>query len=161
MIVNLENLADIREQHANEKLVLTSGTFDMLHIGHLRYLEAVKALGDIVVVMLSGDARTKARKGSERPIIPEKDRAQLLDALKIVDYVFIDPATKPPDEIDPIHAKIIHSLNPDLYATDGEDPRFFEIMDKSKLLVLPRSHENISTSEIISRLSGASTSLPQ
>src|SRR4051794_33980645 len=107
MIIRLENLADIRSQHKNEKIVLTSGTFDLLHIGHLRYLNAIKALGDIIVVMLSGDDRTKARKGPLRPIIPENDRAQMLDALKVVDYVFIDPARYSPDQIDPVHAEIV------------------------------------------------------
>ncbi|MDB5170649.1 MAG: aut protein [Candidatus Saccharibacteria bacterium] len=152
MIVRLENLADIRSQHKDEKIALTSGTFDMLHVGHLRYLEAVKALGDVVVVMLSGDDRTKVRKGPSRPIIPENDRAQMLDALQIVDYVFIDPAKSAPDAIDPIHAEIVRCLDPDVYATDGEDPRFFSIMDKSKLLVLPRTDEQVSTSAIIDRI---------
>lgn len=162
MIVQLDNLVDIRSQHKNEKIVLTGGTFDMLHVGHKRYLKAVKALGDIVVVMMSGDARTKARKGPKRPIIPENDRAEMLDALKLVDYVFIDPATAPPNEIDPVHAEIVAKLQPDIYATDGPDPRFWDIMDDSKLVVitLERSdgypnvagHENASTSAIIKHI---------
>jgi rfaE bifunctional protein nucleotidyltransferase chain/domain len=151
MITQLENLADIRRQYKNEKIVLTSGTFDLLHVGHLRYLDAVKALGDIVIVMLSGDDRVKVRKGPQRPIIPERDRAQMLDALKAVDYVFIDPATNLPDEVDPIHAEIVAKLQPDIYATDGPDPRFWNIMEKSKLVILPRSEGDghASTSAII------------
>jgi rfaE bifunctional protein nucleotidyltransferase chain/domain len=159
MIVNLEDLAGIREKHKEEKIVLTGGTFDMLHVGHKRYLEAVKALGDIVVVMMSGDARTKARKGPKRPIIPENDRAEMLDSLKLVDYVFIDPATAQPDEIDPVHAEIVDKLQPDVYATDGPDPRFWDIMDESKLVVISQERsdgypsmpgrENASTSAII------------
>ncbi|MDB5164612.1 MAG: rfaE bifunctional protein [Candidatus Saccharibacteria bacterium] len=154
MIVRLENLADIRRQHKNEKIALTSGTFDLLHVGHLRYLNAVKSLGDIVVVMLSGDDRIKARKGSKRPIIPENDRAQMLDALKIVDYVFIDPATSSPEEIDPVHAEILAKLQPDVYATDGPDPRFWNIMEKSKLIIVPRSEGDghASTSAIIDHI---------
>ncbi len=152
MIVNIENLADVRSQHKKEKIVLTSGTFDMLHVGHLHYLNAVKALGDIVVVMLSGDNRVRARKGPNRPIIPEKDRAQMLDALKIVDYVFIDPAKNQPEQIDPVHAEIVMYLDPDVYVTDGEDPRLFDIMDKSKLLVLPRTDKQDSTSDIIKQI---------
>ncbi len=156
MIVRLENLAGIRSQHKNEKIVLTSGTFDLLHVGHLRYLEAVKALGDVVVVMLSGDARVKVRKGPQRPIIPEVDRVQMLDALKIVDYVFIDPATAQPDQIDPVHAEIVAELQPDVYATDGADPRFWNIMDQSKLVIVPRSesdgHGHASTSAIIEHI---------
>lgn len=149
MIVRLENLQDIRSQHKDERIVLTSGTFDLLHVGHLRYLQAVKALGEVMIVLLSGDDRTKARKGPSRPIISEDDRAQMLDALKIVDYVLIDPAKSAPDLIDPVHEEIVSLLDPDLYATDGEDPRFFNILDKSKLLVLPRTDQQVSTSTII------------
>jgi rfaE bifunctional protein nucleotidyltransferase chain/domain len=154
MITTLEQLAEIRSQHQHEKIVLTSGTFDLLHVGHLRYLNAVKALGDIVVVMLSGDDRVKARKGDTRPIIPEQDRAQMLDALNAVDYVFIDPATAEPDEVDPVHAKIVAELQPDVYATDGPDPRFWNIMDESKLVILPRSEGegHASTSAIIEHI---------
>jgi rfaE bifunctional protein nucleotidyltransferase chain/domain len=154
MIVRLENLADIRNQHKNEKIVLTSGTFDLLHVGHLRYLNAVKSRGDIVIVMLSGDNRVKARKGPTRPIIPENDRAQMLDALKMVDYVFIDPATSSPDETDSVHTQIVATLQPDLYATDGPDPRFWNIMEESKLVILPRSEGSghSSTSGIIDHI---------
>lgn len=155
MIIQLENLSEVRDKHKDETIALTSGTFDLLHVGHLRYLNAVKELGNIVVVLLSGDDRIKARKGPERPIIPENDRAQMLDALKVVDYVFIDPATSPPDETDPVHAEIVATLQPDLYATDGADPRFWNIMDESQLVILPRSegdggHE--STSAIIDHI---------
>jgi len=162
MIVKPEDLAEIREKHKDEKIVLTGGTFDMLHVGHKRYLEAVKALGDIVVVMMSGDARTKARKGPKRPIIPENDRAEMLDALKLVDYVFIDPAVGPPDEIDPVHVEIVATLQPDVYATDGPDPRFWDIMDESKLVIISQERgndypnaagrENASTSAIIKHI---------
>jgi len=156
MIVQLANLADIRRQHQHEKIALTSGTFDLLHVGHLQYLEAVRSLGEIVVVMLSGDARVKARKGPQRPIISDGDRAQMLDALKVVDYVFIDPGTSSPDEVDPVHAEVVIKLQPDVYATDGPDPRFWNIMDKSKLVVLPRSESEDytygSTSAIIEHI---------
>lgn len=154
MIVGLENLADVRSQHKNEKIALTSGTFDLLHVGHLRYLNAVKSLGDVVVVMLSGDDRIKARKGPKRPIIPENDRAQMLGALKVVDYVFIDPATGSPEETDPIHAEIVAELQPDIYATDGPDPRFWNIMEESKLVILPRSEGDghASTSAVIDHI---------
>ena len=149
MIISPNNLADIRDQHQVEKIVLTSGTFDLLHVGHLRYLNAIKALGDVVIVMLSGDARIKARKGPARPIIPEGDRAKMVDALKPVDYVFIDPATPAPtelrsssatpSEIDPVYAKILDALQPDLYATDGPDPRFWNSLEESRKTIVPRS----------------------
>ncbi len=156
MITQKENLTNIRSQHSDEKIALTSGTFDLLHAGHLQYLDAVKSLGDIVVVMLSSDSRVKARKGPERPIIPEDDRAQMLDALKVVDYVFIDPATSAPEETDPVHAEIAAELQPDVYATDGPDPRFWNIMNESKLVILPRTENAISTSAIIERITESS-----
>ena len=94
MIISLDDLASIRERHLGQKIALTSGTFDLLHVGHLDYLEKVKQHGEIVVVLLSGDARVKARKGPSRPIISERERARILDSLKVVDYVFIDPSKR-------------------------------------------------------------------
>ncbi|MBP7834611.1 adenylyltransferase/cytidyltransferase family protein [Candidatus Saccharibacteria bacterium] len=154
MIVQVENLSEIRSRYQDKKIVLTSGTFDLLHVGHLRYLSAVNALGDIVIIMLSGDKRVEARKGPKRPIIPEQDRAQMLDALEVVDYVFIDPATKLSDEEDPVHNEIVVQLQPDVYASDGPDPRFWSIMDESKLVILPRSEgdDHASTSAIIEHI---------
>jgi D-beta-D-heptose 7-phosphate kinase/D-beta-D-heptose 1-phosphate adenosyltransferase len=108
MIIQLNDLSTIRERHSNQKLVLTSGTFDLFHAGHLNYLEQVKQHGDCVVVLLSGDTRVKARKGPSRPIVAEIDRARVLDSLKIVDYVFIDPSKLKPTEKDPIHHQILN-----------------------------------------------------
>ncbi len=155
MIIQLADLSDIRRRHAQEKIVLTTGTFDLLHLGHVHYLNEVKKLGDVVVVMLSSDARVKARKGPKRPVITERDRARMLDALKAVDYVFFD-TTAPPNEADPIYAKIVAALQPDVYATDGPDPRFWNIMDASKLVVIPRSEggSHASTSAIIEHIAG-------
>ena len=154
MIVTYHSLAAIRARYVDKKIVLTSGTFDLLHVGHVRYLNGVKSYGDIVVVMLSGDDRIKARKGPQRPIIPESDRAQMLNALKVVDYVFLDPSKLPPDQIDPIHAHVVASLQPNTYVTDGEDIRFSSIMDKTKVAILPRadSGEHASTTAIIAHI---------
>jgi rfaE bifunctional protein nucleotidyltransferase chain/domain len=154
MIIQSTDLSDIRRKHRDKKIVLTSGTFDLLHVGHLRYLNAVKDLGDIVIVMLSGDNRVKARKGMQRPIIPEDDRATMLDALKVVDYVFIDPSKSSPGKIDSMHSRIVAELQPDIYVTDGPDPRFWNIMDKSRLVILPRSEGAgyASTSAIIQQI---------
>lgn len=160
MIVTLDDLANIRSRNKNKKIVLTSGTFDMLHVGHLRYLEAAKADGDILVVMLSGDARVRGRKGPGRPIISENDRAKMLDALRIVDYVFIDPAEFKEGQLDPVHAEILAKLQPDIYVTDGEDIRFTTIKQHTtKLLVIQRDEAsttekdvNTSTTAIIERI---------
>ena len=152
MIITFDNLQDIRTNHSDKKVVLTSGTFDLLHVGHLNYLEKVKEHGDVVVVLLSGDSRVKARKGSKRPIINEGERARILDNLKVVDYVFIDPSKMKPTEIDPIHAEILQKLNPDFYITDGPDPRFYNSMDRSKFIILDRLNPEPSTTSIINRI---------
>lgn len=152
MIVTIDDLISIRERHSNQKLVLTSGTFDLFHAGHLNYLKHVKKHSDVIIVLLSGDNRVKARKGSSRPIIPEADRAQILDSLKIVDYVFIDPSKLGPNETDPIHDEILQKLRPDLYVTDGPDPRFVNLMDKSKFITLERMNPFPSTTTIIERI---------
>jgi rfaE bifunctional protein nucleotidyltransferase chain/domain len=152
MIVTLNNLEIIRERHDKQKLVLTSGTFDLLHVGHLNYLEQVKRHGDVLIVFLSGDKRTGARKGPSRPIIPEDERARILSSLKIVDYVFIDPSKLSPTDSDPVHAEILQKLQPDFYVTDGPDPRFFNLMDSSKFIILERLQTEPSTTSIIKRI---------
>ena len=94
MIIDKDKLKDIRQKHKDKKIVLTTGTFDLFHVGHLNYLKNVKSYGDVMIVLLSGDLRVKSRKGQKRPIIPEYQRALILDAIRYVDYVLIDPSTE-------------------------------------------------------------------
>jgi cytidyltransferase-like protein len=152
MIISINDLPSIRNKHAGQKLVLTSGTFDLFHVGHLGYLEAVKTHGDVVIVMLSGDKRVRGRKGSKRPIISEEERARILDSLKVIDYVFIDPSRLGPEETDLIYASVLRDLQPDFYVTDGPDPRFFDLMDESKFIILDRMQSEPSTTSIIRRI---------
>ena len=76
MLITFDNLQDIRKNHSNQRVVLTSGTFDLLHVGHLNYLEKVKEHGDVVVVLLSGDQRVKSRKGLKRPLNTPRVRCE-------------------------------------------------------------------------------------
>lgn len=76
-------------RQAGETVVFTNGHFDLLHAGHLHYLESARALGDRLLVALNSDASTRARKGSLRPIIPQDERAVLLAALRCVDAVLL------------------------------------------------------------------------
>lgn len=73
----------------NKKIIFTNGCFDILHLGHVKYLEAAKKFGDILIVGLNSDESVKALKGKNRPINPHKDRAYILSALEVVDYVVI------------------------------------------------------------------------
>ena len=88
------------------RVVFTNGVFDLLHPGHVRYLQQARALGDLLVVGINADRSVRANKGPERPITPEHERAEILDALECVDAVTIF------DEETPY--EIISALQPDV-----------------------------------------------
>ncbi len=92
-ILALEQLPDWRlaQRHAGRRVVVTNGCFDILHAGHIAYLEAARAEGDLLLVGLNGDASVQALKGNQRPVIPEADRAYVLAGLAAVDAVCIFP----------------------------------------------------------------------
>lgn len=85
---DLQKLAnDLRAQ--GKKIVTTNGCFDLLHVGHIRYLKAARELGDVLIVGLNSDASVRKLKGPERPVNSEDDRAEILASLDCVDYVSI------------------------------------------------------------------------
>ena len=92
-IVELAELSDRCEKlrSAGKKIVATNGCFDLLHVGHVRYLQAARALGDLLVVGLNGDRSVHQLKGGGRPITTQSDRAEILAALACVDLVTIFP----------------------------------------------------------------------
>jgi D-beta-D-heptose 7-phosphate kinase/D-beta-D-heptose 1-phosphate adenosyltransferase len=105
----LRKLAPIRGQSS---VITTNGCFDILHVGHLRYLQACKETGDLLVVMLNSDASVQRLKGPKRPIIPETDRAELLAGLGCVDYVVLfDEDTPEP---------LIELIKPDFHAKGAQ-----------------------------------------
>ena len=97
-----------------EKVVFTSGCFDLLHLGHLRSLEEARSYGDRLVVAVNSDASVRRIKGPSRPIIPMRQRAELLAALECVDWVTSFGGRTP--------RAIIGALGPDVYAKGGEWP---------------------------------------
>ena len=111
-IVPEAEAAIIRKSHAPRRIVFTNGCFDLLHVGHVRYLTAAKQLGDILVVGLNSDASVRQLKGADRPINPEADRAEILAALTVVDHVviFADMRVN----------RLITILRPDLYVKGGD-----------------------------------------
>ena len=90
-IVALDALRQRLEEHRrrNQRIVLANGCFDLLHVGHIRYLEGARQEGDVVVVGVNSDASERALKGDGRPILPARARAELVAALAAVDYVVI------------------------------------------------------------------------
>jgi rfaE bifunctional protein nucleotidyltransferase chain/domain len=90
-IVSREGLEEILSEHrrAGRKIVFANGVFDLLHVGHVRYLKAARAEGDILIVAVNSDASTRRLKGDGRPILTERARASLVAALDAVNYVVI------------------------------------------------------------------------
>lgn len=108
---NLSAFAAALRAHG-QRIVFTNGCFDILHVGHVRYLGAARALGDCLVVGLNSDTSVRRLKGPERPVNEEADRAEVLDALRAVDYVTIF------DE--PTAAELIEIIRPDVYVKGGD-----------------------------------------
>lgn len=81
-------------------IVLTNGCFDILHVGHVRYLQKAKALGDVLVLALNSDASVRAIKGEKRPLVPEDERADIMAALECIDFVVIFPEPTPRELIE-------------------------------------------------------------
>lgn len=90
-LLAIDELAEVSTQlrQKGKRLVVTNGCFDLIHPGHVRYLQAARALGDALAVALNGDAAVRALKGEGRPLNNEKDRAEVLAALTCVDYVAV------------------------------------------------------------------------
>jgi rfaE bifunctional protein nucleotidyltransferase chain/domain len=109
-IAALERVAErLPAERANgRRIVLANGVFDLLHVGHVRYLEAAKLLGEILVVAVNSDRSARLSKGAGRPVIPESERAELIGALGCVDHVLIF------DEPD-VRA-VIRALRPEVHA---------------------------------------------
>ena len=96
-----------RRARGGARIVFTNGVFDLLHPGHVRYLRDARALGDALIVGVNSDRSTRAlAKGANRPITPEAERAEVLDALEVVDVVVIFDETTPHD--------VVRALQPDV-----------------------------------------------
>ena len=102
------------ERAAGRKIVFTNGCFDLLHVGHLRYLAEARALGDLLVLGLNSDVSIHSIKGPHRPIIPEQDRAEVLAAMEMVNYVTLFDEPSP--------QQLIESVQPDILVKGGDWP---------------------------------------
>jgi D-beta-D-heptose 7-phosphate kinase / D-beta-D-heptose 1-phosphate adenosyltransferase len=97
---------------AGKKIVFTNGCFDLLHVGHVRYLEEAKALGDILIVGVNSDRSVRQLKGPDRPILPQEERAEVLSGLGCVDFVTVF------DESTPLN--LIAFLQPQILVKGGD-----------------------------------------
>lgn len=151
-IVTVQELIPLltRRREQGDRVVFTNGCFDLLHVGHIRYLQAARALGEVLVVGVNSDASVRTmNKGADRPVIPESQRMEVLNALSCVDYVvkFEEP--------DPL--LLIDRIQPDVLVKGGDWP-VDQIVGRSSVearggtvVSIPLVPE-ISTSRIIERI---------
>jgi rfaE bifunctional protein nucleotidyltransferase chain/domain len=113
-VIKREDIEKIVRKHQKDgkKVVITNGCFDILHVGHVRYLQETKKYGDYLLILLNSDKSVKKIKGETRPINNEEDRAEILCALNCVDYVVMFDETSPRNLLD--------EIKPDVY-TKGAD----------------------------------------
>ncbi len=154
-ILSREGLHGVLEEHrrAGRKIVFANGIFDLLHVGHVRYLQAARAEGDLLVVGVNSDASTRALKGEGRPVLTERARAWLVAALEAVDYVVIF------DELDV--QPLLREFQPDVHAK-GTDYTPDTVPERELAALLgirvaivgdPKQH---STRDLLARLRRAS-----
>jgi rfaE bifunctional protein nucleotidyltransferase chain/domain len=154
MILTLDDLLKERQRlrDAGQKLVFTNGVFDILHVGHIRYLAQARALGDALVMAVNSDRSVRELKGADRPLTNENERAEILAALGAVDYVTIF------DDISP--RSLIAQLLPDIlvkggdYALDQIHGREEVEAAGGRVVSLPFV-DGVSTTEIIDRIKTA------
>jgi rfaE bifunctional protein nucleotidyltransferase chain/domain len=113
LVLSLEQARALRDEAASqhERVVLTNGCFDVLHVGHVRYLEEARQQGDLLLVGLNDDQSTRLVKGPGRPYVPQEDRAEILAALECVDGVILFRERTA--------ERLIRSLKPDVYVKGG------------------------------------------
>ena len=150
-VLSINDLLQERERlrASRQKLVFTNGVFDLLHVGHVRYLAQARSLGDALVVALNSDRSVRELKGAGRPLTNQNDRAEILAALRAVDYVTLF------DEISP--RSLIAELLPDVLVKGGDYP-LDQIHGREeveaaggRVLSLPFV-EGASTTEIVKRI---------
>ena len=135
-------------RRAGDRITLANGCFDVLHVGHIRYLRAARALGGKLIVAVNADASVRALKGDGRPIIPAEERAEILAALADVDAIVIFPEND-------VRA-LVREIRPDFHAK-GTDytaetvPERDEVEACGGRVVIVGDPKNHSASEIISR----------
>ena len=139
----------VKLQKAGKRVVFTNGVFDILHIGHLTYLEEAGNLGDVLVVGVNSDASVKVNKGDKRPINSEKNRAYVILGTKFVDYAVIFDEKTP--------EKLLDVLKPDVHVKGGDYKK--EDLPETKIVEgnggevkILSFVDNVSTTQIINKI---------
>lgn len=156
-ILTLDEL-DVRARMSRDMgatIVLANGCFDLLHVGHIRYLTAASKLGDVLVVAVNSDRQARALKGDGRPFMPESERAEIVAALCPVDLVTIFD--------DPTVEKVIRTIRPDIHAkgtdyTEANVPERDIVISLGGRVAIVGDPKDHSSSEMFGRLSGVGDS---
>lgn len=150
MIIKVTKSIDLSKKLRKQKktIVIVGGCFDILHIGHAKFLKASKKLGDILFVLLESDKNVRKLKGRGRPVNPQKDRAEILSNLKSVDYVVLLTNMKSDKDYD----KLINQLSPNIIATTKNDPGIAHKIRQAEMI-------NGKVKEVIDRLDNSSSIL--
>jgi D-glycero-beta-D-manno-heptose 1-phosphate adenylyltransferase len=150
----IKTLAEMKEilakqRKAGKSIVFANGCFDLLHVGHVRYLEAARALGDTLVLGLNGDESVQVLKGTGRPLMTEAERAETVAALQCVDYVIVFS--------DPTADRILHELQPEVHAkgtdyTEATVPERDTVLRYGGRIAIVGDPKNHSTREFLRRI---------
>jgi len=140
---------DLKANRGSRKVVFTNGCFDILHVGHVRYLQEARALGDLLVVGINSDASVKKLKGETRPVQNEADRAEILSGLGCVDYVVTFSEETP--------LELIKEVQPDILVKGGDWPPekivgSKEVLARGGAVKSLKFHPGRSTSTILERI---------
>lgn len=151
-VVSREELREeiVRERRAGRTVSFANGHFDLLHVGHLRYLEGAKAEGDVLVVAINDDASVTRLKGPGRPIVPAAERAELLAALEPVDFVVVFSGDSPAELLRELEPEV-HCKGPD-YGTPEEIPEFGVVKAYGGRSVLVGDPKDHATSDLVERI---------
>jgi rfaE bifunctional protein nucleotidyltransferase chain/domain len=148
-------LPELREKVAERKaagqrIAFANGHFDILHVGHLRYLQAAKAEGDVLVVGINSDESVRRLKGPDRPIVPAEERAELLAALNPVDYAVVFEGDSP--------APLLADIRPDVhckgtdYGSPERVPEYETVREYGGQTALVGDPKDHATSDVIAKI---------
>lgn len=137
------------ERRNNKRIVLANGCFDLFHVGHIRYLAGAKELGECLIVGINSDEQVRKLKGENRPFMPENERAEIVSALKFVDFVTI--FTEPTVE------ELIRAIRPDFHAkgtdyTINNVPEREIVKEYGGQVAIVGDPKNHSSTEIIEKI---------
>jgi len=147
--MKLHRLEELSELVRGKQVVLTNGCFDILHVGHVRYLQDARALGDVLVVAINSDSSMRQIKDSGRPILSQEERVALVSALRCVDYVVVF------DE--PDVSRVLDLLRPSIHAkgtdyTEQTVPERDKVLSYGGAVRITGDPKNHSTRDIIERI---------